>query len=73
MQKNIVELLHVTGCFNVFVNFQEFRSFWPEKGNPISVDTGNFKLTYREDEEMKKYVIRDFLLESTQVNHGLIV
>ena len=22
---------------------------------------------------MKKYVIRDFLLESTQVNHGLIV
>ena len=41
--------------------------------NCISVDTGNFKLTYREDEEMKRYVIRDFLLESTQVNHGLIV
>ena len=61
------QMLIVTLCFNFYVNFQEFRSFWPEKGNPISVDTGNFKLTYREDEEMKKYVIRDFLLESTQV------
>ena len=52
--------------------FQEFRSFWPEKGRPISIDAGNFKLTYREDEERKKYVIRDFLLESTQVRSFLV-
>ena len=37
-------MLNVTN-FNLYVYFQEFRSFWPEKGNPISVDTGNFKLT----------------------------
>lgn len=54
------------------VDEDDFRSFWPEKGNPISVDTGNFKLTYREDEERKKYVIRDFLLESTQDDYILM-
>ncbi|KAJ8301223.1 hypothetical protein KUTeg_020210, partial [Tegillarca granosa] len=48
------------------VDDDEFKKFWPEKDEPIEVDTGNFKLGFREEDETAHYVVRDFLLESTQ-------
>ena len=49
----------------MYVIVQEFKSFWPNKDEPT--DIGCFKLTYREDDERKKYNIKEFLLQSTQV------
>ena len=48
--------------------FQGLPEFWPEKGSPVEVDAGNFKLSMREDlEEQSGYTTRDFILESIQV------
>ncbi|XP_053378401.1 tyrosine-protein phosphatase 99A-like isoform X2 [Mercenaria mercenaria] len=52
------------------VDDDEFKSFWPEKDSPI--DIGCFKLTYREDDDEKKYRIREFLLQSNQDDYILM-
>ena len=42
--------------------------FWPEKGSPVEVDAGNFKLSMREEpDEQPGYTTREFILESIQV------
>lgn len=46
---------------------QEFIKFWPEEDQPLNIDTGMFKLGFREEETGSLYTTRDFLLESTQV------
>lgn len=52
-------------CFNFYQ--QEFIKFWPEEDEPLKVDTGMFKLGFREEEAGSSYTTIDFLLESTQV------
>ena len=48
--------------------FQELPEFWPEKGSPVEVDAGNFKLSMRDElEEQPGYTTREFILESIQV------
>ena len=57
------EILMISGGW-----FQGLPEFWPEKGSPVEVDAGNFKLSMREDlEEQSGYTTRDFILESIQV------
>ncbi|KAL3853318.1 hypothetical protein ACJMK2_016867 [Sinanodonta woodiana] len=51
---------------------EKYPQFWPDENNTIDVDTGNFKLTYREVDERKKYSVKDFLLESTQDDYILM-
>lgn len=51
---------------------EEFIKFWPEEDSPLQVDTGIFKLTFREEEKGAMYTTRDFLLESTQDDYVLM-
>ncbi|KAL4226612.1 Protein tyrosine phosphatase [Mactra antiquata] len=48
----------------------EFKCFWPEKEE--CMDIGCFKLTYREDDDRKKYKIQEFLLQSNQDDYILM-
>ncbi|XP_060555238.1 tyrosine-protein phosphatase 99A-like isoform X5 [Ruditapes philippinarum] len=52
------------------VDDDDFKTFWPEKDNPI--DIGCFKVTYREDDDDKKYKVREFLLQSNQDDYILM-
>ena len=47
---------------------QEVPEFWPDMGQTVEVDAGNFKLSMREDPEAAPdYTTREFILESIQV------
>ncbi|XP_076468835.1 putative receptor-type tyrosine-protein phosphatase mosPTP-1 [Babylonia areolata] len=49
---------------------EEEPSFWPEKGQMVEVDAGNFKLSMRDDpEQQPDYTTRDFILESMQYDY----
>ncbi|XP_076448313.1 putative receptor-type tyrosine-protein phosphatase mosPTP-1 isoform X2 [Babylonia areolata] len=49
---------------------EEFVEFWPEKGNSVEVDAGNFKLSMRDDPvEEQDCVTREFILESIQYDY----
>jgi hypothetical protein len=50
--------------------YLQLIDFWPEKGESVEVDCGNFKLSMRDDpEENPGYIVREFILESIQVSH----
>ena len=51
---------------------EEFIKFWPEEDQPLNIDTGMFKLGFREEETGSLYTTRDFLLESTQDDYVLM-
>ncbi|KAK3101774.1 hypothetical protein FSP39_006244 [Pinctada imbricata] len=51
---------------------EDYPQFWPDEERPISVDTGIFKLTFREDSPGADYSVKDFLLESTQDDYVLM-
>ncbi|KAL8600114.1 hypothetical protein ACOMHN_009721 [Nucella lapillus] len=49
---------------------EEAPSFWPESGEVVEVDAGNFKLSMREDPEVHPaYITRHFILESMQYDY----
>ncbi|KAL8568602.1 hypothetical protein ACOMHN_006263 [Nucella lapillus] len=49
---------------------EEFEEFWPEKGNSVEVDAGNFKLSMRDEpEDQPDYTAREFILESIQYDY----
>lgn len=50
----------------------EFKEFWPEKGDSIQVDAGNFKLFHREEDTSLDPVTHDFIMESTQDDYVLM-
>lgn len=54
------------------VDNEEFTRFWPEEDQPLQLDTGMFKLGFREVETGSLYTTRDFLLESTQDDYVLM-
>ena len=56
----------------IFFTFtQELQDFWPERGESVEVDCGNFKLSMREDpeEEDTGFTVREFILESIQYDY----
>ncbi|GAB1598522.1 tyrosine-protein phosphatase 99A-like isoform X2 [Argonauta hians] len=48
------------------------KEFWPEKGDSIQVDAGNFKLFHREEDTSLDPVTHDFIMESTQDDYVLM-
>ncbi|XP_052213906.1 tyrosine-protein phosphatase 99A-like isoform X2 [Dreissena polymorpha] len=53
------------------VDEQEFQSFWPAMGCTLDIG-GNFKLTYREDDDRRQFKIKEFLLQSNQDDYILM-
>ncbi|XP_052779074.1 tyrosine-protein phosphatase 99A-like isoform X2 [Mya arenaria] len=49
----------------------EYKSFWHAQGHTIDIG-GNFKLTYREDDDRKKFKVKEFLLQSNQDDYILM-
>ena len=49
---------------------QEFIKFWPEEDQPLNIDTGMFKLGFREEETGSLYTTRDFLLIHTGLHNS---
>ncbi|KAL5015070.1 hypothetical protein ScPMuIL_009340 [Solemya velum] len=54
------------------VDNEEYKQFWPDKDSDVEVDTGDFNLSFREEEHKLNYITRDFLLESNQDDYILM-
>ena len=63
--------VYVNVCLYLHAHVQEFAEFWPEKGESVEVDAGNFKLSMRDDPVLESsFTTREFILESIQVSHA---